>query len=102
MDERTKTVTYNWHDNPVLKSVRYDLTSTLNVLAEVSEERGNQERTWGVQNHDPDKWYRILGEEFGEVAHALNEGDLVNYREELIQVAAVAVAMVESIDRGNF
>lgn len=40
----------------------------------------------------------ILGEEFGEVCHAINENDDDNLREELIQVAAVAVAMVEALD----
>lgn len=39
--------------------------------------------------------YTVLGEEFGEVARALleNEGD-VHLRDELVQVAAVAVRLV--------
>ncbi len=41
----------------------------------------------------------VLGEEFGEVCRAVLEGDEANLREELIQVAAVAVAWVEAIDR---
>lgn len=40
----------------------------------------------------------VLGEEFGEVAKAMNEGDADALREELIQVAAVAVAWIESLD----
>lgn len=41
----------------------------------------------------------VLAEEFGEVAKALNEGAYpADLREELIQVAAVAVAWVEGLD----
>jgi len=70
-----------------------------NVLSEVLEERAKQEFKWGEQNHWPSFWANILGEEVGEVSHAILEQDWTNYREELIQVAAVAVAMVESFDR---
>jgi hypothetical protein len=41
-------------------------------------------------------WEHILTEEWGEV---LEESDVVKLRAELIQVAAVAVAWVEAIDR---
>lgn len=40
----------------------------------------------------------VLAEEFGEVARAVCECDMKNLREELIQVAAVAVAWAESMD----
>lgn len=70
-----------------------------NVLDEVFTERKKQTAKWGEQTHTPADWYTVLGEEFGEVGHAINEGDVLNYREELIQTAAVCVAMVESIDR---
>jgi len=69
------------------------------VLEDVFEERRAQLAKWGEQTHSPAAWYTVLGEEFGEIGHAINEGDLPNYREELIQTAAVCVAMVESIDR---
>lgn len=47
----------------------------------------------------PMEWkYLILSEEVGEIAKSLNDGDYKNLREELIQVAAVCVAWVESID----
>jgi hypothetical protein len=50
--------------------------------------------------------YTVLGEEFGEVGHELNERigvltaspDVEKLRAELIQVAAVAVAWIENID----
>lgn len=39
----------------------------------------------------------ILAEEFGEVARAVCEGDRVNLREELTQVAAVCLAWLEAL-----
>lgn len=69
---------------------------------EVAMERRRQDKKWGVQNHLPEKWMTILLEEVGEAAHGRLENDRANYREELVQVAAVAVAMIESIDRGNW
>lgn len=42
----------------------------------------------------------ILGEEVGEVHKALNDGDdLASLQAELVQVAAVAVAWAESLER---
>lgn len=74
---------------------------TWNVLDEVNQERLRQETKWGEQNHLPSFWITILGEEYGEACHAILEKDSVNYREELIQIAAVAVAMIESFDRNK-
>ena len=78
------------------------------ILNEIKEERKRQDAKWGVQNYHPIEWCAILGEEVGEVQKAALEthfkykGDNPeNYREELIQVAAVAVAMVECFDRKN-
>jgi hypothetical protein len=68
------------------------------VLAEVIAERDRQDRLWGIQDHKPGKWLAILGEEFGESCRAVLEMN-PKYREELIQVAAVAIAAVESFDR---
>lgn len=39
----------------------------------------------------------VLAEECGEVAHAVLEADFENLRAELVQVAAVAVAWLESM-----
>ena len=69
------------------------------ILEEIKSERQKQDSKWGEQNHATLKWNAILGEEVGEVAKSILEGDLKNYREELIQVAAVAVAAIESLDR---
>jgi NTP pyrophosphatase (non-canonical NTP hydrolase) len=82
------------------------------VLTEVGSERERQDRKWGPQNHGFAVWLMILAEEFGEVAKEANEFHFAkatdvqqergaNDREELVQVAAVAVAMIESYDRNE-
>lgn len=85
---------------------------TTEVLADVLRERFRQDAKWGEQNHSPMYWLGILAEEFGEVAMDVNKytfetDSLVRERKlhemttELIQVAAVCVAMVESIKRNE-
>ena len=76
------------------------------ILEEVTVERVRQDQKWGEQNHDPFKWAAILGEEVGEVNRAVlemhfNEDPEMadDLRIELIQVAAVAVAAVQCMDR---
>ncbi len=76
------------------------------VLAEVSEERERQDAKWGQQNHRLPMWIAILVEEVGEAAqvslsdqHGESLADQDKAREELVQVAAVAVAAVECLDR---
>jgi NTP pyrophosphatase (non-canonical NTP hydrolase) len=71
------------------------------VLAEVAGERVRQDQKFGRSSKRPVPPLYVLAEEFGEVARAMCEHDVPNLREELIQVAAVAVAMVEGIDRGD-
>jgi len=74
---------------------------------EITAERQRQNEKWGEQRHPPLLWLSILGEEYGEACAAANEahfdgyarsGDWSDYRKELIQVAAVAVAALESLD----
>ena len=98
------------------------MDKTKYILTEVSAERARQDAKWGEQNH-PDgtggpsseemvrlakarcdqaardgglTYEMILTEEFYE---ALAEIDPEKLRTELIQVAAVAVAWIECIDR---
>lgn len=86
------------------------IKETNSVLSEVQEERRRQDEKWGEQNHTPPEWLSILGEEFGEVCKAVCEahfsgyestGNWENYRTELIQLAEVATAMVECLDRNS-
>lgn len=76
------------------------------VFHEVLKERHRQDEKWGEQNHEPTDWCTILGEEVGEVNKAVFEAKFQNkpweeYRTELIQVAAVAISMVQSFDRNK-
>lgn len=83
----------------------------INVLTEVSYERKRIFSKYGTRNFSPVIWLPILIEEVGEVGQAICEvehgpglarrGHMLNLRNELIQVAAVAVAMVESLDRNE-
>lgn len=77
----------------------------LYILNDILKERNFQDKKWGSQKYSMELWYAILGEEFGEVGKAILEYktdiDLEvkdDIRDELIQVAAVAMAMIEQID----
>ncbi|MEV7867447.1 NUDIX hydrolase [Streptomyces sp. NPDC088124] len=96
--------------------------ATRQVLAEIADERRRQDDKFGEQNHpagtgqhpetvDADvarmacqqaaeggylDWMHILRE---EVAEAFAESDPARLRAELVQVAAVATAWIESLDR---
>lgn len=78
------------------------------ILNKIQVERQRQLEKWGEQNHSPIEWCAILGEEVGEVNKAALEwhfkhpnADIEEYRKELVQVAAVAVAMLQSLDRNE-
>jgi hypothetical protein len=79
----------------------------LPLFAAIVEERIAQDFKWGEQNHDSGTWALILGEEFGEACEAAldvifkydSKDHVAHLRNELIQVAAVAVAWIEAIDR---
>jgi hypothetical protein len=96
------------------------------VLDEVNDEIKRQLAKFGPQNHAPFFWLAILGEEVGEANKAAVDAEmigsgggvvnapmqariqvsakarkLVEYRAELIQVAAVAVSMILSYDRNE-
>lgn len=75
------------------------------TLLAVEHEREKQIRKWGVQEHDPQMWLAILGEEYGEVSKEIAEMHVKvfntsAYRKELLQTAAVALAAVQCLDNG--
>lgn len=83
------------------------------VSRDVQTERDRQDTKWGLQNIDPFKFLTILMEEVGESSRAVIEAHnfhfdswddekLKAYREEMIQVAAVAQQAVEAIDRDHW
>ena len=77
------------------------------ALKSILEERGRQDAKWGEQNHDPFTYLTILVEEVGEFAqaalHRLFGGPKADgMREEAVHVAAVALAIVECLDRDKW
>lgn len=93
-------------DEPVVVSdVYHRIVNRRLVFQDIGKERARQDAKWGW---DPDDGTSIMSgpnihakvsvllEEVGEVAHAVLEGDDANLEDELIQVAAVAVAWLES------
>lgn len=88
---------------------RMDLDA-LSPVGWVQEERRRQHAARGDQNHSTYKWHLILSEEMGEVSKVIEhrheekiaQAEYTRELEyELIQVAAVAVAWVEAIRRGE-
>ena len=73
------------------------------ILEEIQCERLRQDLKFGSQPRSlkPTVYLAVLTEELGEVARSIIEGDGDNYRVELIQLAAVAVAAVQDFDLGN-
>jgi len=77
------------------------------MMGEIQAERCRQDIKWGEQNHNPIEWLVILMEEVGEASQAAVNGYFGDptfyeeYRKEVVHVAAVAVAMMESYDRGK-
>jgi hypothetical protein len=104
----------------------YKLAEKLSpIFTEILKERINQDKKWGEQNHPMVRtkkiikslkneagifknqnntdskngkcsWYNIFMEEFLE---AFSETTPEKQREEMIQVAAVAIAIIECLDR---
>ena len=76
-----------------------------NIYRLIDEERAEQDEKFGQQDHDDFVWLAILQEEVGETAQAILEarfrydGTDSDMRAELVQVAAVAVAWLEALER---
>lgn len=69
-------------------------------------ERTRQDAKWGQQDHDPITWSAILTEECGELAeaalhHRFGGPAAAGLRTEAVQVAAVALQIVECLDRNG-
>lgn len=70
----------------------------------IRAERQRQDELYGPQQqHTILEWHAILAEEFGEVSKEVNEiffkdKDIENYFLELIQLASVAILMIQSLE----
>lgn len=76
----------------------------LEVLREIYIERERQNQKWGIQRHDYGDWLKILIEEVGEVAEAMQahkgwgkSTDANDLFKELIHVSAVSAAIAEQV-----
>jgi hypothetical protein len=84
----------------------HELTDFKNIILEIAEERERQDEKWSEQNHNTIEWLAILMEKVGEASKAALDNyfegeryDYIEYRKEMIQVAAVAIAAIECFDR---
>ena len=74
------------------------------IIKTVQEERESQNHRWGTVEervgHSTDMvCLTLLTEEVGEVARAINDGEPVHrMKQELVQVAAVAVMWLEALE----
>jgi NTP pyrophosphatase (non-canonical NTP hydrolase) len=68
------------------------------LLELIRKERERQDEKWGTQDVPDPVMYVVLGEEVGEVGKAILEGDEEGIKSELIQVAAVAIKMLQFIN----
>lgn len=76
------------------------MTKQETAISLILKERQRQDEKFGwPQEHSIDRWLVILGEEFGELCKAALERDSENFFEEVTQVAAVAVAILETYQR---
>jgi len=73
------------------------------VLAEIAAERTRQQAQWGGGAHDDvlpiDEFAGLIRDYAGWARVKFREGSTVEARQRLVQVAALAVAAVESLDR---
>lgn len=71
------------------------LEKTDGVLRQVKKRREKQNEKWG--QHPLPFWLTILVEEVGEVSEAILAGNTEEVKDELLDVSAVAVAIIEDI-----
>lgn len=75
-------------------------TSMVEVLTEVANERDRQDEKWGGpghdDTHDSDDWVHFIEL---RCVRALQAKTGVSYRVRMVQIAALAVAAIQSFDR---
>src|SRR5262249_11354057 len=84
-----------------------DLQWLSQATRDILIERQRQDQKWGEQNHDPFTYLTVLVEEVGELAqaalHSRFGGDKAEgLRTEALHTAAVALAIVECLDRNKW
>lgn len=82
------------------------MTILPSTLVQLLAERAKQDAKWGRQDHTPIEWLAILTEEVGEFAqealrHRFGGKVDPNLKYEVVQVAAVAIEIIESLERNQ-
>lgn len=81
------------------------MTDREHLLQDVLAERQRQDGKWGgrpgIDRFDDHTYAAVLTEEVGEACAAWLECNPKSLREELVQVAAVALAWIEEIDNAG-
>ena len=69
----------------------------------IDKERARQDDKWGImpRNNSDMVWLAVLTDEIGECARAILKTDWDNLKDEIIQVAAVAIAWLEDDENHN-
>lgn len=79
------------------------MKKSLQILDQVEEERRRQDKKWGGPDHDDqhtfDEMMKFLGDKVDFAVAEFDNGSYSQSRKRMIQVSALAVAMVEYIDR---
>jgi hypothetical protein len=73
------------------------------IVSEIEVERKVQDKRFGQlpRSLRPSFYLAVLTKKLGDIARAILEGNSKGYREELIQLAAVAIAAIEEFDTGE-
>lgn len=73
------------------------------ILAQVHNEREAQDDKWGGADHDdrhkPGDWTRFIVRQLGAAEEGIDVHHWDEWRRQMVQVAALAVAALETIDR---
>lgn len=79
------------------------LENQARILEEVADERQRQDEKWGGAESDdknnPLDWHEVIADYNGWARRMLCMGSVAKARRRLIQIAALAVAQVEALDR---
>lgn len=81
----------------------------MTAINDILDERRRQDAQWGVQNHHPAYWLAIVGKQVGQLGTAILDREwwtdqaagTAKVRAEAVQGAAVLMALIECIDRGE-
>jgi NTP pyrophosphatase (non-canonical NTP hydrolase) len=61
----------------------------------IDRERERQKEKWGEPWHSPEEWLHLLLEELGEVGACFAQNRCEDFADEVVHLAAVAVAALE-------